>query len=91
VAIANPLEPEKVFGWVVTLVAQRGLVKGERIGVDGSTMEANAALRTIASGAATATATERRWRGRAASKHQRLRNLARFDCKRKGKTLSNAD
>ena len=36
-----------VFGWVLKLVAERGLVKGERIGVDGSTMEANAALRTI--------------------------------------------
>ena len=36
---------EKVFGWVLSLVAERGLVKGERIGVDGSTMEANAALR----------------------------------------------
>src|SRR4029079_7923030 len=38
---------EKVFGWVLKLVAERGLVKGERIGVDGSTMEANAALRSI--------------------------------------------
>ena len=38
---------EKIFGWVLALVAERGLVKGERIGVDGSTMEANAALRTI--------------------------------------------
>ncbi len=38
---------EKVFGWVLQLVAERGLVKGERIGVDGSTMEADAALRTI--------------------------------------------
>ena len=38
---------EKVFGWVLAVVAERGLVKGERIGVDGSTMEANAALRTI--------------------------------------------
>jgi hypothetical protein len=38
---------ETVFGWVLRLVAERGLVKGERIGVDGSTMEANAALRTI--------------------------------------------
>ena len=38
---------EKVFGWVLNLVAEHGLVKGERIGVDGSTMEANAALRTI--------------------------------------------
>ena len=38
---------EKVFGWVLKLVAERNLVKGERIGVDGSTMEANAALRSI--------------------------------------------
>jgi transposase len=37
---------EKVFGWVLKLVAERGLLNGERIGVDGSTMEANAALRT---------------------------------------------
>src|SRR5271157_1289791 len=37
---------EKVFGWVLKLVAERGLVNGERLGVDGSTMEANA-LRTI--------------------------------------------
>jgi transposase len=37
---------EQVFGWVLALVAERGLVMGERIGVDGSTMEANAALRT---------------------------------------------
>jgi hypothetical protein len=43
-----PHEPhKKVFGWVLKLVAERGLLKGERIGVDGSTMEANAALRTI--------------------------------------------
>ena len=28
---------EKVFGWILNLVAERGLVKGERIGVDGST------------------------------------------------------
>jgi hypothetical protein len=38
---------ESVFGWVLKLVAERGLVKGKRIGVDASTMEANAALRTI--------------------------------------------
>ena len=38
---------EKVFGFVLKLVAERGLVKGDRIGVDGSTMEANAALRMI--------------------------------------------
>ncbi len=38
---------EMVFGWVLKLVAEQGLVKGKRIGVDASTMEANAALRTI--------------------------------------------
>jgi len=38
---------EKVFEFVLKLVAERGLVKGERIGVDASTMEANAALRSI--------------------------------------------
>jgi len=32
---------------VLKLVAEQGLVKGKRIGVDASTMEANAALRTI--------------------------------------------
>src|SRR3546814_10382865 len=38
---------DQIFGWVLALVAGHDLVKGERIGVDGSTMEANAALRTI--------------------------------------------
>jgi transposase len=38
---------ESVFGWVLKLVAEQGLVRGKRIGVDASTMEANAALRTI--------------------------------------------
>ena len=38
---------EKVFEFVLKLVAERGLVKGERIGVDASTMEATAALRSI--------------------------------------------
>jgi hypothetical protein len=36
-----------VFGWVLELVAAKGLIRGKRIGVDASTMEANAALRTI--------------------------------------------
>jgi len=38
---------ESVFGWVLELVAEKGLIRGKRIGVDASTMEANAALRTI--------------------------------------------
>src|SRR5215211_3923184 len=38
---------ETVFGWVLALIARHGLIKGERIGVDASTLEANAALRAI--------------------------------------------
>jgi hypothetical protein len=38
---------EEVFGWVLSLIDKHGLMKCERIGVDASTMEANAALRTI--------------------------------------------
>ena len=32
---------------MLALIAERGLVRGERIGVDASTLEANAALRAI--------------------------------------------
>ena len=37
----------QVFTWVVGLLADVGLVKGKRIGIDGTTLEANAALRSI--------------------------------------------
>jgi transposase len=33
-----------MFEFILKIVAERGLVKGERIGVDGSTMEADAAM-----------------------------------------------
>src|SRR3954451_6929414 len=43
-----PLEAhEAVFAWVLGRLAEHGLIKGDRIGIDASTMEANAALRTI--------------------------------------------
>ena len=38
---------DQVFSWVLERLAEHGLIKGERIGVDASTIEANAALRTI--------------------------------------------
>lgn len=37
----------KVFGWVLALLADRGLLKGKIVGVDGTTLEANAAMRSI--------------------------------------------
>jgi transposase len=38
---------QKVFLWVLGLLADRGLLKGKRIGIDATTLEANAAMRSI--------------------------------------------
>lgn len=38
---------EEVFTWVLKLLAERRLVKGKTLGVDATTLEANAALRSI--------------------------------------------
>jgi transposase len=84
---------ECVFGWVLARIAERGLVRGERIGVDASTLEANAALRQIV----------RRDTGE--GYHEMLERMAeesgiatptaedliRLDRKRIGKRLSNED
>jgi transposase len=37
----------QVFQWVLTLLAKEGLIDGKTIGVDATTLEANAALRSI--------------------------------------------
>src|SRR5215469_5618210 len=37
----------KVFGWVLGLLADRSLLKGKMVGVDATTLEANAAMRSI--------------------------------------------
>ena len=37
----------EVFGWVLWVLAEEGLVKGNTIAIDGTTLEANAALRSI--------------------------------------------
>jgi transposase len=37
----------EVFAWVLALLADRGLIKGKRIGIDATTLEANAAMRSI--------------------------------------------
>jgi transposase len=38
---------QEVFTWVVKVLAQEGLVSGKTIGIDATTLEANAALRSI--------------------------------------------
>src|SRR5512139_372907 len=84
---------EKVFGFVLKLVAERGLLKGNRIGVDGSTMEANAALRSIVRRDSGETYREMLTRIATDSGIQTpsAEDLARLDKKRKGKKLSNDD
>lgn len=36
-----------VFGWVLNVLAEEGLLKGNTIAIDGTTLEANAALRSL--------------------------------------------
>jgi transposase len=37
----------EVFGWVLGLLADRGLIRGKRVGIDATTLEASAAMRSI--------------------------------------------
>ena len=37
----------EVFSWVLGLLAERGLLKGQKLGIDATTLEANAAMRSI--------------------------------------------
>src|SRR5580704_8049308 len=37
----------EVFSWVLGVLADRGLLKGQRIAIDATTLEANAAMRSI--------------------------------------------
>ena len=83
----------EVFSFVLDLLARKGLVRGKKLGIDASTMEANAALKTIV----------RRDTGEGYDAMlQRLakesgiatptkEDLIRLDRKRKDKTLSNKD
>lgn len=82
---------EQVFAWVLKLIAERGLVKGERIGVDASTMEANAALRTIVRRDTGETYREmlQRMAKESGIETPSADDLTRLDRARKGKKLSN--
>jgi hypothetical protein len=89
-----PLEVhEAVFAWVLRRLAEHGLIKGDRIGVDASTVEANAALRAIVrrdSGEGC-----REMLGRLAEESgiatPTAEDLIRLDRRREGKRLSNAE
>jgi len=38
---------QQVFGWVLKVLSERGLLKGKSLGIDATTLEANAAMRSI--------------------------------------------
>jgi transposase len=89
-----PLEVhDQVFTWVLARMAEHGLIKGERIGVDASTMEANAALRTIVRRDSGEGYREMLTRMAKESGIETLtaEDLIRLDRARKGKKLSNAN
>jgi transposase len=89
-----PLEVhEAVFSWVLRRLAEHGLIKGERIGVDASTMEANAALRAIVrrEDGESYRAMLERLAEESGIATPSAEDLIRLDRKRKGKRLSNAE
>ncbi len=89
-----PLEVhDAVFTWVLQLLADHGLIRGERIGVDASTMEADAALRTIVRRDSGEGYREMLTRMAVESgiETPTAADLIRLDRKRKGKKLSNAE
>src|ERR687894_364231 len=83
---------EAVFAWVLRRLAEHGLVKGDRIGVDASTMEANAALRAIVrrdTGEGYRAMLERLAKASGIATPT-AEDLVRLDRKRKGMRLANA-
>jgi predicted ArsR family transcriptional regulator len=84
---------EAVFAWVLERLAEHGLVKGDRIGVDAFTMEANVALRAIVrrdTGEGYRAMLER-LAEESGIATPTAEDLVRLDRKRKGKWLSNAE
>jgi transposase len=89
-----PLEVHAaIFAWVLRRLAEHGLIKGDRIGVDASTMEADAALRSIVrrdDGEGYRAMLER-LAAESGIATPTAEDLIRLDRKRKGKRLSNAE
>jgi len=83
---------EAVFAWVRERLAEHGLIQGERIGVDASTVEANAALRAIVRRDTGEGYREmlKRLAAESGIATPTADDLARLDRKREGERLSNA-
>ena len=79
---------QAVFDWVLKRLAEHGLLKGKTIGIDATTMEANAAMRSIVRKDTGETYREYLTELAKASgiETPTAENLAKFDRKRKDKT-----
>jgi transposase len=89
-----PLEVHAaIFTWVLQRLAEHGLIQGGRIGVDASTIEANAALRSIVRRDSGEDYREmlQRLAKESGIATPTADDLIRLDRQRKGKRLSNAD
>ena len=89
-----PLEVHtEIFTWVLRRLAEHGLIQGDRIGIDASTMEANAALRAIVRRDSGEGYREmlKRLAAESGIETPTVDDLIRLDRRRKGKRLSNED
>lgn len=89
-----PLEIHKeVFAWVLKVLSEAGLVHGDRLGVDASTMEANAALRGLVHRGSGDTYREmlEKLAKESGIETPTMEQLIRLDRKREGKKLSNKE
>jgi transposase len=84
---------QQVFDWVLKRLAEHDLLKGKTLGVDASTMEANAAMRSIVRNAGGESYREFLIGLAKASgiETPTAEDLAKFDRQRKGKKCSNDD
>lgn len=84
---------EQVFSFVLTMAFEKKLLKGKSIGVDATTLEANAAMKSIVrrDGGATWKAYLTKLAKEAGIENPTDDQLRQFDRKRKGKKTSNDD
>ena len=84
---------QAVFRWVLKVLVDEGLVRGKTISIDATTLDANAALRSIVRRDTGAEYEEylRQLAEEAGQESLTREQLARFDRKRKKKKMSNQD
>jgi transposase len=83
----------EVFDWVLKVAQEEGLLKGRKVSIDATTLEANAAMRTIVRRADGASYQKylKKLAKAEGIKDPTPEDLGRMDRKRKGKKVSNKD